>query len=93
MNSFTASTHGRRNGLLEFAIVLKPKNNKKKFQRGNAMAANENVRTLGMCLYSLFFFLRQCFCNKLYVIYKEGNTPDQHICKTVKMEEDNKDQV
>ena len=29
MNSFTASTHGRHIGLLEFAIVLKLKNNKK----------------------------------------------------------------
>lgn len=57
------------------------------------MAANENVRTLGMCLYSFFIFLRQCYCNQVYVIYKEGNTPDQHICKTVKMEEDNKYQV
>ena len=35
MNSFTASTHGRRNGLLEFAIVLKPKNNKKNENPGN----------------------------------------------------------
>ena len=29
MNSFAASTHERRICLLEFAIVLKPENNKK----------------------------------------------------------------
>ena len=50
MNSFTASAHGHLIGLWEFAIVLKLKN-KKKFQQGNAVATNENVRTLRMCLY------------------------------------------
>ena len=43
MNSFSASAHGRRICLLEFAIVLKLKNNKKKFYRGNATAANEST--------------------------------------------------
>ena len=52
MNSFAASTHQRRICLLEFSIVLKRKNSKKKtFQRGNATAANES--TLRMWLDSL----------------------------------------
>jgi len=38
-----ASSHGRRINLLEFAVVLKLKNNRKKFQQGNAMAANEST--------------------------------------------------
>ena len=45
MNSFTACVHERHIGLLEFAVVIKLK----KFQRGNAMAANES--TLRMWLY------------------------------------------
>ena len=44
MNSFAASAHRRRICLLEFSIVLKRKNSKKKtFQRGNATAANEST--------------------------------------------------
>ena len=43
MNSFAAFAHGRRTCLLEFAIVLKLKNNKKTFQRGNATAVNEST--------------------------------------------------
>ena len=42
-NSFAAFAHGRRTCLLEFAIVLKLKNNKKTFQRGNATAVNEST--------------------------------------------------
>ena len=38
-----AFAHGRRTCLLEFAIVLKLKNNKKTFQRGNATAVNEST--------------------------------------------------
>ena len=45
MNSFAASAHRRHISLLEFAIVLKLKNNnnKKTFQRGNTTAANEST--------------------------------------------------
>ena len=43
MNSFAAFAHGRRICLLEFAIVLKLKNNKKTFQQENATAANEST--------------------------------------------------
>ena len=43
MNSFAASAHRRRIYVLEFSIVLKLKNNKKTFQRGNATAANESI--------------------------------------------------
>ena len=42
-NSFAASARGRRIYLLEFAIVLKLKNDKEKFQRGNATAVNEST--------------------------------------------------
>ena len=42
VNSFAASTHGCRIYLLEFGIVLKLKKDKK-FQRGNAAAANEST--------------------------------------------------
>ena len=41
MNSFAASELA-----LEFAIVLKLKNNKKTFQRGNATAANESTQRM-----------------------------------------------
>ena len=43
MNSFAAFAHGRCTCLLEFAIVLKLKNNKKTFQQGNATAVNEST--------------------------------------------------
>ena len=48
MNSFAASAHGCHICLLEFAIVLKLKNSKRKFQRGNATAANESTLTMGL---------------------------------------------
>ena len=43
MNLLAASAHGRRICLLEFAIVLKLKDNKTEIPVGNATAANEST--------------------------------------------------
>ena len=57
MNSFAASAHRRRICLLEFAIVLQLKNNKRTtFQRGNATAANESTLRMWLDYPHLFLF-------------------------------------
>jgi len=65
MNSFAASAHGRRICLLEFSIILKLKNNTKKYQRGNATTAihPENVGLISLnnsyLVFSFFIFLTE----------------------------------
>ena len=71
MNLFTASAHGRHICLLEFAIVLKLKDNKTENSSGEMQRLQMNLpRECGLIsllipiwLFPFVIFLRQRYCN------------------------------